>query len=311
MSVRDDDSLWGELRSLLNETPGHDALSRLCSLLSEHPRVCAQRSLQEYVVAHLSRWDAPRRTGWEGEFAQELDWLKPHCVVLTTRVFAEVSLKPTTPAVHLHTPCGVVELAGFSGNLSLNSLARHAGHGSTEEGADVYAWDTPRCRVELEIVPLGLLNHEAPLIDGGYVATWVVIADEDVDPILIRSTCAPSSSVGPGSASSGEWFESIQWESEPVGRAQDGRAIRRHLCVGSHDAEAMEGFAGSWWPLGQPSHVQCHTNTLDLLLPPLLKGQRCLVRSAGSWGVYSEERVDTWLTSDQLLTMRALPKDMG
>lgn len=301
------DNLWGELRASLNSTQSHNALLQLLSLLKSHQVFATSPLIQEYVCAHVASWPPSQRTAWRGDFEKSFKWLASQCHVLEPSVFKDVHITSSTSSVQIDTHCGLVKLTTRVNGKEVGTVATYQGYGLSASGIRVYAWDAPQCRVELELVPLrAFTDYNPPLIDDGYLATWVVTAREHLKDLFACSTCVPSPLVVEGVGGSGERYESLEWQSPPLS-IEDGHAVRKHLCIGSYDIETMEFGAGLWWPPGQECDVHYNKNSLDIELPELQPGQSCLVRSAGSWGIYNEERVEAWLTSDGLLDARKVP----
>lgn len=304
------DNLWSELRALFNSPPTHNAFLQLLELLQLYPEQSEQDSIREYVGSHLKAWEKPLRTGWNGDFLHGLTWLAPHCRVLQPLTFTKTPITSCVPSIQFDTPCGIVVLQPRSQGIHSELPLHYSGCGSSTQDITVYVWETSECRIELEVVSLSSLPAtRIDFIDDGFLATWSVHAYAQLEKMFLTHSCACHDPVENDSAC-GERFDALEWYGQPLGVDRDGHTIREHLCVGTHDTPAMRAYAGSWWPSEQEScvHLNFKQNMLEIELPQLSQGQSCVIRSAGSWGRYSEELVEAWLLTDTLLTCRDLPQ---
>lgn len=308
--TQDTPLFWGELRSLLHGTPSHEAFLDVLSLLRAHPQAGMSSKVRAYVQAHALKWGDEHCIGWGGDFERGLEWLAPSCRVLTASLFPEAPLHFERSPVTIETACGPLTLAPILSKRSPYGITEFTGRGVSEDGIQVHAWEGRLGRIELSIVPmrhaqLPPMEDMGSEVKDGYVATWCILAHEPLEGLTLQHACSPYEFIDYTSPASGEQLEAIEWRGCV---SEHSHALSAHLCVGSHDAEAMMRHAEAWWPEGNPCNIWYAENALNIELMPLMPGQRSVIRSAASWGHYSVDRVDAWITTDLLLTAWELPK---
>lgn len=301
---------WGELRSLIHSPPGQDVFFEILAFLRKSTHYGLDQSRKEYVMGHISRWDKSSRTGWQGDFANGLEWMTPCVYILKPEVFVGAKLSSFKKDVRVQSPCAEIELLVEVNGMPLGRIANYTSRGISAEGIEVYAWEMENCRVELEIVPYALMNYDPPLsvisyspepIEGGYLATWCMLPRAELGNVLLKHRCLPLQHMENWGPDTGERFESITWVSQA-----NGIESRMHLHLGTPNDEGIEKYLKSCWAR-QPAEVFYEESSLSVGFCISRAHQDILVRSSIAWGMGGEDYMGTHLASDDMFTMRDLP----